>query len=655
MFKVDFEKAYDSVDWEYLDEVMHNMNFPHKWRMWIMECISSASASILVNGSPTNEFRFERGLRQGDPLSPFLFLLAAEGFHLIMDSMVAKNMFMPYSVGTHLPVNISHLQFADDTLLIGTKSWSNIRALRAGLLLFEKLSGLKVNFHKSMLFGVNINTSWLQEAALVMRCKHGTLPFLYLGLPIGGDPRRLSFWYPLVDRIRQRLSGWKCKNLSYGGRLILLKSVLSSIPVYFLSFFKAPSGIISSLDSIFCQFFWGGSEDTRKLAWIKWDTICMKRECGGLGVKRLREFNYALLGKWVWRVLEEKDSLWCSVLKAKYGHEGGRVCLEENVGSPWWRAVNQIRLGRGLLEDGWLRDNIVRRVGNGRESFFWKDTWLAEGSQGTLARSFSRLYDLAENKLISVHDMFLAGWGLGGEAWKWRRRLFAWEEELVLECIALLSNIVLQDDTCDRWVWRLHSSHQYTVHSAYTHLTDHHSNINDDFVRFRWLKSVPLKVNIFIWRLFLNRLPTKSNLHRRGVLDGSQTTCVTLCGFNEDVDHLFFQCEHYGRIWYLVSRWLGVISVFQDNVNRHAIQFSGLGDYSKGSLLMLRIIWVATLYAIWLDRNSHIFRSNHDRLEALVEKIKLHSYWWLKSNYVLFDFDYKLWSLHPLGCSQAIL
>ncbi|GAU10511.1 hypothetical protein TSUD_420810, partial [Trifolium subterraneum] len=134
MFKVDFEKAYDSVDWDYLNDVMTNMNFPTKWRGWIMECITSASASVLVNGSPTDEFRFERGLRQGDPLSPFLFLLAAEGFHLIMDSMVSMRLFTPYSIGSHNPVNISHLQFADDTLLIGTKSWSNIRALKAGLI-----------------------------------------------------------------------------------------------------------------------------------------------------------------------------------------------------------------------------------------------------------------------------------------------------------------------------------------------------------------------------------------------------------------------------------------------------------------------------------------------------------------------------------------
>jgi hypothetical protein len=134
--------------------------------------------------------------------------------------------------------------------------WANVRAMKAVLLLFESVSGLKVNFHKSMLFGVNVNDSWLHEATVVMHCKHGRVPFLYLGLPIGGDPR-LQFWQPLVERIHSRLSGWKCKNLSLGGRLVLLKSVMSFILVYFLSFFKALSGIISTLDSLFINFFWG--------------------------------------------------------------------------------------------------------------------------------------------------------------------------------------------------------------------------------------------------------------------------------------------------------------------------------------------------------------------------------------------------------------
>jgi hypothetical protein len=159
LFKVDFEKAYDSVDWGYLDAVMEKMAFPVLWRKWIRECVSTATASVLVNGSPTEEFPLERGLRQGDPLSPFLFLLAAEGLNVLMEALVAQHRFTGYQLGEQDPVVVSHLQFADDTLLLGAKSWANVRALRAVLVLFETMSGLKVNFNKSMLVGVNIPDS----------------------------------------------------------------------------------------------------------------------------------------------------------------------------------------------------------------------------------------------------------------------------------------------------------------------------------------------------------------------------------------------------------------------------------------------------------------------------------------------------------------
>jgi hypothetical protein len=153
LFKVDFEKAYDSVDWGYLDAVMGKMSFLVLWRKWIKECVSTATASVLVNGSPTEEFPLERGLRQGDPLSPFLFLLAAEGPNVLMEAVVAQNLFTGYSIGEQNTATVSHLQFADDTLLLGAKSWANVRALRAVLVLFETMSGLKVNFNKSMFVG----------------------------------------------------------------------------------------------------------------------------------------------------------------------------------------------------------------------------------------------------------------------------------------------------------------------------------------------------------------------------------------------------------------------------------------------------------------------------------------------------------------------
>jgi len=159
------------------------------------------------------------------------------------------------------------------------------------------MSGLKVNFRKSLLVGINIGEWWLNEAASILNCKVGKIPFLYLGLSIGGDPRKLAFWEPVVATIKTRLTGWQSRLLSYGGRFVLLKYVLTSLPVYALSFFKAPSGIISLIESIFKNFFWGGSEDNRKISWIAWSFICLPKEYGGLGVRQLREFNIALLGK----------------------------------------------------------------------------------------------------------------------------------------------------------------------------------------------------------------------------------------------------------------------------------------------------------------------------------------------------------------------
>jgi mannosylglycoprotein endo-beta-mannosidase len=150
-------------------------------------------------------------------------------------------------LGGQKVVTVSHLQFADDTMLLGVKSWANVRALRAVLVMFELMSGLKMNFNKSMLVWVNMSDSWLHEATSALRCKVGKILFLYLGLPIGGNPRRLGFSEPVLACIRSRLSGWGSRILSFGGPLVLLKFVLTLLFVYALSFFKAPSDTISSI------------------------------------------------------------------------------------------------------------------------------------------------------------------------------------------------------------------------------------------------------------------------------------------------------------------------------------------------------------------------------------------------------------------------
>jgi len=229
---------------------------------------------------------------------------------------------------------------------------------------------------------------------------------VYLGIPIGGDSKKLSFWKPVIDRIVARLSMWNNKFLSFGGRLILLKFVLSSLPVYFLSFFKAPAGIISSIESIFKRFFWGGSEDSRKIAWINWDSVCVPKENGGLGVRRLGEFNLSLLGKWCWRLLVDKERLWYRVLKARYGEEGGRLKEGGNHCSLWWRRMCEVRCGAGSGVGNWFDSNIRRVVGDGRDTLFWFDHWVGDSP---LRFTFPRLFDLAVNKECKVVEMVREG------------------------------------------------------------------------------------------------------------------------------------------------------------------------------------------------------------------------------------------------------
>jgi len=156
--------------------------------------------------------------------------------------------------GPSFSFSVSHLQFADGTLSVGVKSWTNVRALKVVLILFEEISCLKINFHKCMLFGVNVVELWLHEAALVMNCKHGRLPLLYLRLLFGGDPRKIQFLYPLIRQIRRRLLDWKSRNLSLGVGWFFISTFCPPYR-FILSFFKALSSIISSLESNLSDFY----------------------------------------------------------------------------------------------------------------------------------------------------------------------------------------------------------------------------------------------------------------------------------------------------------------------------------------------------------------------------------------------------------------
>ncbi|GKV50623.1 hypothetical protein SLEP1_g57323 [Rubroshorea leprosula] len=183
VFKADFEKAYDCVDWSFLDWMLERCGFGTKWRGWITECLSTARISVLVNGSPTREFEVGKGLRQGDPLSPFLFLLISEGLQGLVQRAVTEGMLHGIEIGKQ-GMTMSLLQFADDTIIMGRADAENIRMVKDVLKWFELMSGLRINFRKSSVFGYNVSEKWLRGSAGMLHCGVGRAPFLYLGLPV---------------------------------------------------------------------------------------------------------------------------------------------------------------------------------------------------------------------------------------------------------------------------------------------------------------------------------------------------------------------------------------------------------------------------------------------------------------------------------------
>ncbi|XP_058211464.1 uncharacterized protein LOC131323632 [Rhododendron vialii] len=243
ILKIDFERAYDCVNWEFLLDLLSKLGFRVNWCRWIKECCSSVSMSVLINGSASKEFTTQKGLRQGDPLSPFLFNIVVEALNIMLERARARNIIKRVKVGAN-GVVVSHLQFANDTILFCNNDREELANIKRILRCFQLMSGLKINFSKSSLCGVNIPQVDVSSLAQVMGCKIESLPIKYLGLPLGANSRRTKTWKPVLEKMEKRLNVWTRRTNSTGGRLTLINSSFSNLPTYFMSIFKIPVAVV---------------------------------------------------------------------------------------------------------------------------------------------------------------------------------------------------------------------------------------------------------------------------------------------------------------------------------------------------------------------------------------------------------------------------
>ncbi|GKB41679.1 hypothetical protein Tco_0886621 [Tanacetum coccineum] len=261
---------------------------------------------------------------------------------------------------------------------MGEWSLLNAKNLSRILTCFHLASGLKVNFHESKLFGVGATNSEVNSLASTIGCL----------------PARCANWSILVDKFQKRLSKWKSKSLSFGGRLTLVKSVLRSLGVYYFSTFKAPISIINKLECIRRKFFWGGSSDEKKIAWINWDKATSPISNGGLRIGTLKSSNQAMLCKWWWRFHNKNSALWHKVIRSIHGFDGGLNDFSSirSKSGPWFRIA---KLKEDLCKVGIdLPIIFKKKIGNGCNTRFWRDNWLG-GSP--LKVDFPRLFRLDSN------------------------------------------------------------------------------------------------------------------------------------------------------------------------------------------------------------------------------------------------------------------
>lgn len=223
------------------------------------------------------------------------------------------------------------------------------------------------------------------------------------------------------------------------------------------------------------------------------------------------------------------------------------------------------------------------------------------------------------------------------------------------ECVALLSNIVLQDTVHDSWRWILDPVQGYSVKAAYRFITDTGVMVDRSQVVDVWVKNIPLKMSLLVWCLLRNWLPTKDNPVHRGILNPSDGMCVAGCNVLESATHLFLHCNIFGVLWFHVRTWLGFSSVHPGELRQHFIQFTRMSGLPRSAFSFLSVIWFATIWVTWKERNNRVFQNTTSTPFILLEKVKVHSFLWLKSRHTSLAYSFYDWWKHPLLCMGVLV
>lgn len=583
--KIDLHKAFDSISWDFVLAALTRLNFPRIFVNWVAACISTTRFSVKVNGASCGYFCGAKGIRQGDPLSPYLFTVAMHIFSTMLSKVPSDFQFHWRCKQTKL----NHLLFADDVLLFARGDKSSIEHLMDCLARFGALSGLNASHLKSTVFFCNCDpevTSWFDEQ---FGMPHGSLPVRFLGVPLISSKLSINDCMPLVEKILAKIATWTVLLLSYAGRLKLIEVILLSIQNFWARHFVLPKGVHKHIQQLLTRFLWKGNVETVGGAKVSWADICLPKSEGGLGLKKPVEWNTALILMHLWSVCTGKQSLWAnwvrlSVLKGKnfWGVPIPTDCS-------WiWRKILTLR--------ELARCHIKFKIGNGRNISLWFDPWwqhtsLAKGLFDPIIRA------AGSNPGATLSDLMGSGrWVLpqgNGRLHHPHPRLLAWQQQFVSPPFDLSSSdSIFWDDIPDsklkaKDIWE---SIRVRVHC------------------FDWAEGVWCKLKIprfcfHSWLLCHDRVCTRARSKFWG--PSEDDSCIFCVNGVESSQHLFVSCP-YAR--FVHDLYIGgvhhILWDYSLSWSDLVVQVLRITDVAQREVILLYLQTFA--YHMWRERNARL-------------------------------------------------
>ncbi|KAG7540714.1 Reverse transcriptase domain [Arabidopsis thaliana x Arabidopsis arenosa] len=607
--KTDMSKAYDRMEWSYLKDLLLALGFCQKWVDLVMYCVTSVTYTVLINGQPFGLINPKRGLRQGDPLSPSLFVLCAEGLTHLLNKAEQAGIINGLQFSIDGPA-INHLLFADDSLFLFKAKEDQCEVVQNILSSYGKVTGQLINLDKSSItFGINVDQldkGKIQEK-LGIFSEGGAGS--YLGLPECFSGSKVDLLAYIHDKMKARMSGWFAKTLSQGGKEVLLKAVAMSMPVYAMSCFKLPKTTCDKLSAAMAAFWWDSTEDKRKMHWIGWDKLCLPKHVGGLGFKDIQVFNQALLAKQAWKILQDKDSLCARFLKSRYFEEG--TFLQAALGDRPSFAWRSILHGRDLLHLG-----LRKMIGDGEDTFVWTARWILDGvMRAPLMRNI--IFDL-DMKVKDLLDPIAGTWDLESL----REHFFPRDVELILKIKPVISSE-------DFYVWEHTKSGEYSVKSGYWFAFQREKA--DLICEFQmqpsiqpikdliWKSLTPTKIRNFMWKVISGAVPVVDKMMSRGLKVDSR--CQSCGHEGESSNHVLFNCTVARQTW-AMSNFPFPAEGFDSHSLYH--NFFYLFVSAKNNLIPLEtrrsFPWI--LWQLWKNRNRFFFEGRRFVITETVAKIK---------------------------------